>query len=312
MKKTLLSVLVSSVLVLSACDDSTLTQKVLEAEKKIVRLENDLKKSQADLTAKENELTALKTAQRNDFSGLKVDITTLYHKTEKIKHPKSEESGSDETDIELMITAPVTHIEWLDKLLLDETMKTYTGEEQKSPVTKEAITQKSDELFQEYIASAKEFRPFGLKLMVTSFYLGQRHNIVSFTQTYYDYGGGAHGNYATRYLNIDTDKKAVIRLDDLIAPKNRQKLQDMLWENYAESRVDENGKYNGYAQKEDFVISPNFYFSGENIIFVYSPYVLGPYAEGEVEIRMSRYLVNELLNPEYQYKQSDGFIPQQD
>ena len=55
MKKSRLAILLTMTFILAGCDDANLSQKVIETEKQFVQLQTDYKKSQADLTAKENE-----------------------------------------------------------------------------------------------------------------------------------------------------------------------------------------------------------------------------------------------------------------
>lgn len=155
--------------------------------------------------------------------------------------------------------------------------------------------------FQQNVASAKQDKIMNEENS-RIYYMGQRNNLVMFSKHYYSFSGGAHGMYSTEYLNIDVNKKAVIQLDDLVSSKNQTKLKTILWENYTRERLDENGNYDdSFMAKKDFYIANNFYFSPNGITFVYPVYVLGAYAEGEIELSVSFEEISELLNKAYAF-----------
>lgn len=326
MKKLLLAAFVASALALSACEDTNLPQKVFEAEKKIVQLETDLKKSQVDLKTKSDELGALKreheglknqytetktTLESIGFPSLKVTIEPLFEKSEHLKFGKApkDEFAREDTTVSMFVSVPKTQIEWLNQLLLAEMFKMWLVENEKLPenITAELLTQRLQERYGAMLEEAKEFKPIALSESLDSFYIGQRNGIVTFSLTSHSYSGGAHGMFAVQYVNVDTNKKAVIGLNDLIGEKNQTKVKELLWEQYRIARTDINGKYVGFADKKDFRISDDFYFSPTGITFVYPPYELGSFAEGVVEVSLSWYEVNALLNGDYQLKAQDGF-----
>ena len=140
------------------------------------------------------------------------------------------------------------------------------------------------------VKEVKEFELIGISTNVDVEYLGQRENIATFTMSYHHYSGGAHGMYSTHFVNVDLDKKAVIRLDDVFTKAQQNKVKALLWEIYQnESRGDNGERQEPFTAKADFYLSDNFYFSQDGIVFVYPLYALGPYAEGEKELRLSLY-----------------------
>ena len=62
-----------------------------------------------------------------------------------------------------------------------------------------------------------------------------------------------------------------------------------------------------FMSKDDFYVSENIYFSREGITFVYPPYTLGSYAEGEKELTLSFYEndLKSILTPEFQFLVKD-------
>ena len=78
----------------------------------------------------------------------------------------------------------------------------------------------------------------------------------------------------------------------------------MLWEIYQnEYRGDNGERQEPFTVKADFYLSDNFYFSKDGIVFVYPPYAIGPYAEGEKELSLSLYddEVKALLTPAFKF-----------
>lgn len=323
MKKSLLTLLISSAVLMTGCEDGKMTQTVLEAEKTIVQLGNELKATKSDLEKKIEELNSLSTvkaeneklkaelAKAQAHLALQVEIVKIFDKGETIEHPPAtqEEYGREMSGVFHFVTIPKTNMAWLNQLLIN---KAYGDEEiKKNPnPTEEDLRKQSEVNYQQMIEAVKETPVIGIEESLNSYYLGQRNNLAVFVMDYYAYSGGAHGINYTRYLNVDLNKKIVIGLNDLINPKNHDKLKKILWTNYSSERLGDNGKYNGFADEKDFRISEDFYFDGYGINFVYPPYELGPYAEGNVQISASWYEINELLNSEYQRTEKDGFFPE--
>ena len=326
MKKSRLAILLTMTFILAGCDDANLSQKVIETEKQFVQLQADYKKAQTDLTTKENELNALKAdytklsaeyselqKRSTSFPALQVEITKLIDKSETLKFPKNpkDEFAREESKVSVFANTAITHIEWLDQLLLQELLKLYLTKDESEKVNLTAvkpqdIVERFEKIYQELEKDAKEYKPFAMEESVYTQYLGQRNHIVSFTQSTYTFTGGAHGTGYTNYLNIDTNKKALITLNDVISEKNQAKLKALLWETYTSERSSEEQKPL-FVEKKDFRISDNFYFSNDGIVFVYPVYELGAYAEGEIELAINYYQLNELLAPEFKQTEKDGF-----
>ncbi|MFZ7157555.1 RsiV family protein [Avibacterium gallinarum] len=86
-------------------------------------------------------------------------------------------------------------------------------------------------------------------------------------------------------------------LEKLVSQENQPKLRNVLWKVHTQDL--EQGEA-PFTSLEDFYISPEFYFDQEGIHFVYPPYELNSYAEGErtLDLYWGQTEI-ELLNPEY-------------
>ncbi|MFA9488356.1 MULTISPECIES: DUF3298 domain-containing protein [unclassified Mannheimia] len=326
MKKSLLALLVSSVFVMSGCEDGKMTQTVLEAEKQIVHLGTELKNAQSELAKKEaevNELSGVKAeneklkaelekAQQN--TALQVEIVKIFDKKEVIKHqvdPK-EEFAIEESTVSSFVSLPKTNFDWLNQLLINQAYdyNEEAGRKLKN-LTEEEFKKHYEEVYQGLVESVKSKPVIGYDEYISSTFIGQRNNIATFLMTHYTYTGGAHGMHFTQYINVDLDKKAVIGLNDLISQKNQAQLKEMLWEIHSRERVDENGNYNGRGNQKEFRVSEQFYFTSSGIVFVYPPYELGAYAEGDTEVEADWHSINKLLNPDYQRGEKDGLFAEE-
>lgn len=316
MKKSLLAVFISSILVLSACDDKALVQKVSQLETELKQSQAELSKKSEEVAVLTNEATALKSKLDKDqqtFPALQVDIVKLFDRSETLKFPKdpNDEYPREESSVAVFASTAHTQVEWINRLLLQGIALNYLDEDEASKAQDKVFTQEDvqklvEKRYTDYIAQAKEEKPIGFSDSIETLYLGQRNNIVSFSRMYQSYMGGAHGMYYREYINMDIRKQAIIGLDDLMSPTNQAKLRDALWNDYINSRTYEQGEQ-PYANKEDFRISDSFYFTPNGITFVYPPYELGPFAEGEIELNAYFSQINEWLNSDYRLTEKDGF-----
>ncbi|MCK3654792.1 hypothetical protein A4G19_03140 [Pasteurellaceae bacterium Macca] len=320
MKKQLLAVIMASVFALSACEDKNLTSQVIEAEKQITQLGNDLKNSQDQLTkaqiavsklTAENDRLQQKLTAMGDFPALQVKIEPIFSQLKTLKFKSTADQDNPETDIGIFASRAVTGVEWLDQLLLNKLMMSHVVPEssKKSFTLDEAKKFFENEFIElEKGANEEEYKPSALNFSHEMNYLGQRNNIVVFSLSNSNYTGGAHGSYDTSYYNIDVTKKSVIGLNDLFMPEKINTLKETLWNKYVQDYSNGNAQ-EAWVNKEDFRISEQFYFNlvSGDITFVYPVYELGPYAIGEVEISVSSFDLQKLMKPEYrQTAERDG------
>ena len=113
---------------------------------------------------------------------------------------------------------------------------------------------------------------------------------------------------ASEKFLVDLKKKAVIKVEDIFVKSAQDKLKSLLWERYSNQYRNEQGELiEPFMSKDDFYVSENVYFSREGITFVYPPYALGSYAEGEKELTLSFYEndLKNILTPEFQFLVKD-------
>lgn len=323
MKKSLLALLISSVFALSACNEKevqALNEKLQQSEQTIAQLNQELAKSQQNFTAfkteNEQKLAELEKTKQA-FPTLNVEIAPVFSKMETYKVPKSADEFRTEASVFYFISAAKTGYDWLDNLLMRQLWLSFreAPENEKTPPSANAVTGKEqaellallEKSYKDDVDMIKSEPISGFSNTLETYYIGQRDNILTFSISHYNYSGGAHGLYGTNYVLIDTNKKSVISLDDIMTKANQTKAKALLWQAYErEASVDENGKVETFTAKEDFEIVDNFYFDANGITFVYPPYALGSFAEGEKTLTLTWCEANKLLQADYQRSKKDG------
>lgn len=302
MKKSLLSaLLVASSLTLTACEDKALSSKLQQAEATIAQLQTALSDAQKQL-AEAN----LKLSTTAEFPALRPKAVEVFNQSETFKFEKGksdeDEYMPEEGSVILKNTLMETGIEWLDQQLLSENVATFAtifAEQGKSPNirTLSELQVMLKKIFQDKVTELKETRSQANELKVKTEYLGQWYNIATFSQFMDTYTGGAHGTYDVKYLNFDTDKQKRITLNDLIPEKNRQQVENLLWDTYKQRNAENNSEL--FVERKEFSISDQFYFTSEGVIFSFPPYAIGPWVEGIIELTLAWPEINQFINPDY-------------
>lgn len=322
MRKSLITLLISSVFMLSACnekDTQAFNEKLQQAEQTIAQLNQELAKSQQNLTAykaeSEQKLAEVEKVKEK-LPALEVEIVPLFAKRETIKLKPSAAEYRQEFKINYFISTAKTGLEWLDNLLVRQLWLNYVpaavNDSAKTQDPNQVTGKEKAELLtlleKAYQENLAQNDGIGYSDTAETSYVGQRGNIATFSQAFYSYSGGAHGMYYTKYLVIDTHKKTLLTLDTLMAKDNQAKAKALLWDEYVRSSpVNEEGKNETFTDKADFYLADNFYFTEYGITFVYPPYALGAFAEGEKELTLPWFEANKLITTEYQRTKKDGF-----
>ena len=143
MKKTLVTALISSVILLTGCQDK-------DTEAKIKQLNQTV----AQLSA---ENTKLKEQIEKTVPAIFVENDEIFNQSEIIKHPKSKEDYQpEETKIEYSISTIKTNIDWLNDLL----WKKLTENEETKNVSREQFVASYQTAFEEDKKEVKETPSF--------------------------------------------------------------------------------------------------------------------------------------------------------
>jgi len=165
--------------------------------------------------------------------------------------------------------------------------------------------------FNEYKEAFREAKEEDLKEMPPAFSEEQSNHLMIVYQSKdmlalanysYSYTGGAHGNYGTAYSSLELAKKKKLKLDDVLTANGQTRLPLLLIKyfrkNYnlgANTSLKEAGLF-----EEKIKPNNNFYVTGKGIGFSYSPYEIGPYAMGEINIFIPFSELRKSLQPAFQ------------
>lgn len=295
MKKFSLAI-IGLTLFVSGCKDEQLVQKLLEAEKQIVQLQSKLSSTQSELDHANQR-----------FPSLRVEVVPLFNQTETLRFSPDpdNEYARNESEVSVFVSTANTKIEWLDEILNRSLIRHYMSDEawekaQHQTMSDEVLRQFFENVYQGYKRDAAEDRPIGYTTSASTHYIGQRHKLVRFIQTFEHYSGGAHGIYHNHHLNIDTEKQKLVQLADLLKPAYYDDFNALLWQKYQEYLQEDNGDPSeAFIEREDFFIPDNFYFSATGLHFIYPLYSLAPFAVGEVELAVGYAEVAKWINVEY-------------
>lgn len=132
-------------------------------------------------------------------------------------------------------------------------------------------------------------------------FIAQRNHLASFKQFSYDYTGGAHGMHSTSYLLYDLNTRRQLLLADILQPFAYTKLFEALYERYQQSYTEyaQNWLNESPSKQAEILLTDNFIFNEQGLIFNYPPYVLGPFSEGDVLLKLDYNQLNGILKPEY-------------
>ena len=278
MKKTLVATLISSVILLTGCQDK-------DAEAKITQLNQTV----AQLSA---ENTKLKEQIEKTLPAIFVENDEIFNQSEIIKHPKSKEDYQpEETKIEYSISTIKTNIDWLNDLL----WKKLTENEEMKNISREQFVARYQTAFEEDKKEVKETPSFGISHSMWTDFIAQKEKLATFAISFYDYEGGAHGIEGNRYFTIDLTTRHILTLNDLFNEKDLPKVKTLLWEQYNNI----NKEYEPVIGADGFNLSNNIYLDSRGVHFIYDVYEIAPYAAGEQDLLLYFGQLEELFKPEF-------------
>jgi len=124
-------------------------------------------------------------------------------------------------------------------------------------------------------------------------------NIVCLENFYYEFSGGAHGNYGASLFVYDAQNAKFLKLEDIFKTGYETTLSKAITESAKKlydiapnGSLTEAGIYDETIQPNE-----NFYIDYKGITFVYNPYEIGPYAMGEARVYVSFKNLKDILKP---------------
>lgn len=125
------------------------------------------------------------------------------------------------------------------------------------------------------------------ELTVTPTSVGKR--IVTYSVYSYSFLGGAHGNYATNYINYDVQKGQVLTVGRVFADVQGLKTAIM-------RELQLKQEYAGGLLVDQVPSVGNFYVDGALFTFFYNPYEVACYAAGDVKVTLPIHEVRDFMS----------------
>ncbi|ATO18722.1 hypothetical protein BS636_03105 [Acinetobacter sp. LoGeW2-3] len=115
------------------------------------------------------------------------------------------------------------------------------------------------------------------------------------------YLGGAHGSTAQNYYNFDLDSKKLIKLDDIVLPKQKAQLEAKAHEVFKTWVIDSQLATDvaEYEQAWKFKLTDNFFLTKQGLALQYAEYEIGPYVVGLPRLNIPYSDLQGILKPEY-------------
>lgn len=126
-----------------------------------------------------------------------------------------------------------------------------------------------------------------------------KNNLLVYRIDFNEYTGGAHGMYASSFINFDLNDMHQITLDEIFIGEYQDILSDLLWnqlmvDHKAKTRTELEDR--GYGSTGDLIPTENFFLNNEGITFYYNVYEFTPYVMGPVEITLPYIAMEHILS----------------
>lgn len=121
-------------------------------------------------------------------------------------------------------------------------------------------------------------------------------DFISVVLDYYEFTGGAHGNYYSIGYNIRTSDGKVLGLSDILKPNSLQALSEFCAEEimnmFDANSLNEAGLFEdelNISEDQDFYIIPNA------LVIQFDPYEVAPYAMGSIDVELEFSKIKNIL-----------------
>lgn len=166
---------------------------------------------------------------------------------------------------------------------------------------------KAIQTYEEFIADSESLEDypadwvFNFEVSFKTEYLS--NNFASILMDYYEYTGGAHGNYFSTGYNIKLSDGELLKLTDIIKENELSNLslfcEQEILEKFNENTLADVGLFEdeiNITPEQDFYIKPGY------LVIQFDPYEIGPYAMGSIEIELRFDRIKNLFKPNLPFK----------
>lgn len=154
--------------------------------------------------------------------------------------------------------------------------------------------------FNDFIADTdyiSEFPPDWVFSFETDFRVTLNNtDFLSLVLDYYEYTGGAHGNYYSIGYNIRLSDGEILTLKDILKPNSLQALSEFCVEEIL-NMFDANSLNDAGFFEDDLDISDDqdFYITPDALVIQFDPYEVAPFAMGSIEVKLKLSQIKNIL-----------------
>ncbi len=124
--------------------------------------------------------------------------------------------------------------------------------------------------------------------------------LFTYQDNVYEYSGGAHGNYGSFAQSYDLEKCKLISLADIFLPEYEKFLPPILEAQFRKDmNLEPDQELNEYLFENHIPPTENFLLYPGALTFIYTPYEIGPYAVGQIEITLAFKELSGYLSPDF-------------
>jgi hypothetical protein len=125
---------------------------------------------------------------------------------------------------------------------------------------------------------------------------------ISLIFNYYEYSGGAHGNYSSFGININTHTGNLISLEEVIDEKYFPDLA-LLIEKKLKDKYNVNNLTDAgfFEDKITIDLERNFYFTPHSMVIGFDPYEIAPYSMGMIEVELLFSEIERFLEASFRF-----------
>ncbi len=139
-------------------------------------------------------------------------------------------------------------------------------------------------------------------------------SVLSFSQYFDEYTGGAHGIYGEYLKSIDLKTLKEIKLTDIFKQEKQQELTNRIRAKLLDIVVEYGGDKSYFFKFDKIEPTDNFFITDKGIKFIYNVYEIAPYAAGMFKVEIPYDEIEDLLQDDFKqrymaYKKAETTIP---
>ncbi len=127
-------------------------------------------------------------------------------------------------------------------------------------------------------------------------------NILSFSQEYYEYRGGAHGMYGNFLKSIDLQTLKALTFQDIFKTDKKSQITTLIRAKLLENIKEKNGDKSYFFDFDKIEPNDNLFITDKGVKFVYNVYEVASYAAGIFDITLPYGEIENLLQDNFKQR----------